>query len=62
MTVFESNDSAGPPICPKCNLGPESCDFCHGLDEADFEAICDCGLYDFGRHLISCEVTHEALA
>ena len=49
-------------ICPNCHQGPESCVHCQGLSRMDFETICDCGLYDFGSHLISCELTHEALA
>lgn len=41
-------------ICSNCDRGPDDCQFCEGLPEDDFEAICDCGLYDFGDHLFDC--------
>ena len=42
--------------CPTCGRGREACEWCHDLARQDFEAICDCGLHDFGRHLLDCEV------
>ncbi len=41
--------------CGICERGRESCQYCENVTEQDFEAICDCGLYDFGRHLTDCE-------
>lgn len=40
--------------CWKCGRGREACSYCEGLDEDDHFAICDCGLVDFGRHLVDC--------
>lgn len=41
--------------CRYCGRGREACQWCHDVAEEDFEAICDCGLYDFSGHLIECE-------
>jgi hypothetical protein len=41
--------------CQRCHRGAESCAYCENVSEQDWEAICDCGLYDFGSHLIPCE-------
>lgn len=41
--------------CSICTRGREACSYCEQLDERDWEAICDCGLVDFGNHLIECE-------
>lgn len=41
--------------CHRCGRGPEACQYCEGIDQRDFEAICDCGLHDFGDHLLDCE-------
>ena len=41
-------------VCAKCGRGVESCEWCHKLDPIDHETICDCGLYDFGAHLLDC--------
>jgi hypothetical protein len=44
------------PICKRCKRGREACEWCRDLAASDFEAICDCGLHDFGEHLIhGCE-------
>lgn len=41
--------------CSRCTRGREACSYCEQLDERDFEAICDCGLIDFGRHIVDCK-------
>lgn len=41
------------PACNKCHRGPEACEWCHDLDERDWETICDCGL-EFGSHMLDC--------
>jgi hypothetical protein len=41
-------------ICRRCERGQEACEWCHDIEVADFEAICDCGLHDFGDHLLDC--------
>lgn len=46
-------------VCVKCLHGREVCMYCKDLPTADWEAICDCGLYDFGYHLISCDIVVE---
>lgn len=40
--------------CSACERGPEACEYCEHVSQQDWEAICDCGLYDFGQHLIDC--------
>lgn len=50
---------ADPAVCPKCGHSAERCMYCKGIPLEDWEAICDCGLADFGAHLISCDITHE---
>ena len=41
--------------CPNCERGSEACEWCHDLPtREDWETICDCGLYDFGAHLLDC--------
>ena len=42
--------------CRKCGRGAEACQYCCtvGMSE-DWEAICDCGLADFGHHLLNCK-------
>lgn len=40
--------------CPRCQRGREACQWCERLDDGDHEAICDCGLVDFGDHLFDC--------
>ena len=41
--------------CSTCTRGREACTYCEGLSDRDFEAICDCGLIDFGRHIVDCQ-------
>ena len=41
--------------CEVCLRGSEACQYCEGLSEGDWKAICDCGLYDFGKHIVTCE-------
>jgi hypothetical protein len=41
--------------CSVCTRGREACSYCEHIDERDWEAICDCGLLDFGRHIIDCK-------
>lgn len=41
------------PICTICERGKEACTYCENISVLDFEAICDCGLYDFGAHFES---------
>lgn len=45
--------------CSKCDRGVEACGYCNGLPSYDYEAICDCGLYDFGAHLWDCESMND---
>jgi hypothetical protein len=41
--------------CRVCHRGAESCEYCHDLSAVeDWETMCDCGLYDFGNHLLRC--------
>jgi hypothetical protein len=40
--------------CDSCGRGAESCQWCENTNLADWEAMCDCGLADFGAHLLSC--------
>ena len=42
------------PVCVDCLRGREACEWCHDLDTIDYQTVCDCGLEDFGRHLIDC--------
>lgn len=30
--------------------------YCRDATEEDWRAICDCGLHDFGYHLINCNI------
>jgi hypothetical protein len=41
-------------VCTSCKRGRESCMYCEGTKDRDWAAICDCGLYDFGAHLVDC--------
>jgi hypothetical protein len=41
--------------CVRCERGREACEWCHDVGDADWRAICDCGLHDFDEHLIACE-------
>lgn len=55
---------AGKPItlfaeCPRCNRGAEACQYCENVAKEDWEVICDCGLYDFGVHLLACDHRHD---
>ncbi len=47
--------AASAATCSRCKRGPEACAYCEAIDTRDCEAICDCGLHDFGSHLIDCE-------
>jgi hypothetical protein len=40
--------------CTQCGRGAEACEWCHNIELRDWEAICDCGLYDLGNHLLAC--------
>lgn len=42
-----------------CDRGREACEWCWHLAWPDYEAVCDCGLHDFGRHLLDCESSVE---
>ena len=42
--------------CERCGKGAEVCMYCSGTSREDWETICDCGLFDFGAHLIACNV------
>lgn len=48
-----------PIKCTICDRGKEACSYCQDCSESDWEAICDCGLYDFGSHLMACEDRKE---
>lgn len=39
-------------LCRDCKRGPEACEWCCGLVYEDFEGVCDCGVAEFGRHLL----------
>ncbi len=55
-----SASSPGPGVkCPKCGDGAEKCMYCSDLAAPDWEAICDCGLYSYGFHLIACEISKD---
>jgi len=41
-------------VCRNCGRGREACEWCHDLELIDHETICDCGLADFGSHLLDC--------
>ena len=43
-----------PVLCASCGRGREACQWCHDVEREDWESICDCGLYDFGQHLLDC--------
>jgi hypothetical protein len=47
--------------CGLCGRGKEACQYCEGMALEDFEVCCDCGLYDFGRHLelVKCHTKSE---
>jgi hypothetical protein len=45
-------------VCTRCKRGAEACQWCEDITTADWEAICDCGLYDFGDHLTDCTERH----
>lgn len=57
-------------VCVLCGRGKEACEYCYREGEVDWEAMCDCGLYDFDHHLTNCgdrkdhrwvvAVTHES--
>ena len=39
--------------CASCGRGAEACEWCENLGMSeDWEATCDCGLFDFGTHLM----------
>lgn len=40
--------------CERCQRGREACQWCERESQRDWEAICDCGLLDFGAHLLDC--------
>jgi hypothetical protein len=50
----DSNPRKRQDTCDLCERGREACEWCHNLDDLDYQAICDCGLHDFGRHLLDC--------
>lgn len=41
--------------CSICTRGREACSYCEHDSDEDWAAICDCGLADFGKHLVECE-------
>lgn len=41
--------------CARCHRGAESCQYCEDVSYEDWDVICDCGLNDFGIHLLSCD-------
>jgi hypothetical protein len=41
-------------VCSNCERGQNACQYCYDLARLDWETICDCGLYDFGAHLLDC--------
>jgi hypothetical protein len=45
--------------CTRCQRGAEACGYCEGTEFQDWEAICDCGLADFGSHLTRCEARSD---
>jgi hypothetical protein len=45
---------SGPERCERCERGREACQWCETVSERDWEAMCDCGLLDFGGHLLNC--------
>ena len=45
--------------CQNCGKGKEACMYCGTLNEDNWRFMCDCGLQDFGYHLIACNITHE---
>jgi hypothetical protein len=47
--------SANGIICTNCERGREACEWCHDLEQIDYETICDCGLETFGAHLLDCK-------
>ena len=44
----------GVDSCVACGRGREACEYCHDVAEVDYQAMCDCGLHDFGHHLNAC--------
>jgi len=46
--------NADSVICRNCDRGREACQWCCDLELIDYETICDCGLADFGAHLLDC--------
>jgi hypothetical protein len=48
-------EDSQPAICPRCKRGREACQWCETIAKRDWAAICDCGLYDFGDHLLDCQ-------
>jgi hypothetical protein len=40
--------------CINCGRGSEACQWCEGQSALDVNAICDCGLVDFGSHIGHC--------
>jgi hypothetical protein len=56
----ESNPGKRPTACTKCERGIEACEWCANPKHPDdWAAMCDCGLYDFGHHLLDCEQRAE---
>lgn len=47
-----------PESCIKCGKGREICMYC--CDDDTWDLLCDCGLVDFGEHLISCTIVVRA--
>jgi hypothetical protein len=41
-------------VCSNCERGQSACEYCFDISREDWESICDCGLYDFGAHLLDC--------
>jgi len=45
--------------CTKCGRGAEACQWCERTTRDDWDTICDCGLADFGNHLLDCRSRDE---
>lgn len=41
--------------CTECQRGREACEYCECVSDLDWESMCDCGLCDFGAHLVDCQ-------
>ncbi len=55
LAQYQAAMGMAGPLCELCERGKEACAYCYNVSLEDFDVICDCGLADYGFHLINCQ-------